>query len=69
VLRAYDASDLAHELYDSNETPERDRFGLSNKFITPMIAHGKVYVGSTDGVGVFGLLRNSGSLKGQAPRP
>ncbi len=69
VLRAYDASDLAHELYDSNETPERDRFGLGNKFITPMIAHGKVYVGSTDGVGVFGLLRNSGSLKGQAPRP
>ena len=57
-LRAYDASDLAHELYDSNEMPERDYFGIGNKFITPMIAHGKVYVGSADGVGVFGLLRN-----------
>jgi hypothetical protein len=69
VLRAYDASDLAHELYDSNETLERDYFGVGNKFITPMIAHGKVYVGSTDGVGVFGLLRHPGSLGGQAPRP
>jgi outer membrane protein assembly factor BamB len=62
VLRAYDASDLAHELYDSNATPaDRDHFGTGNKFITPMIAHGKVYVGTTDGVGVFGLLRGSGS--------
>jgi outer membrane protein assembly factor BamB len=66
VLRAYDASNLAHELYDSNEAPaDRDHFGTGNKFITPMIAHGKVYVGTTDGVGVFGLLRDSGS---QAPR-
>jgi outer membrane protein assembly factor BamB len=66
VLRAYDANDLARELYDSNEAPaDRDHFGTGNKFITPMIAHGKVYVGTTDGVGVFGLLRDSGS---QAPR-
>jgi outer membrane protein assembly factor BamB len=56
VLRAYDANDLAHELYDSNQAPaERDHFGMGNKFITPMIAHGKVYVGTTDGIGVFGL--------------
>jgi outer membrane protein assembly factor BamB len=62
VLRAYDANDLAHELYDSNEAPaDRDHFGTGNKFITPMIAYGKVYVGTTDGVGVFGLLRDSES--------
>jgi hypothetical protein len=61
VLRAYDAGDLAHELYNSNAAPSaRDHFGTGNKFITPMIAHGKVYVGTTDGVGVFGLLRDSG---------
>ncbi len=66
VLRAYDANDLAHELYDSNQAPaDRDRFGTGNKFITPMIAHGKVYVGTTDGVGVFGLLQDS---KSKAPR-
>jgi hypothetical protein len=62
VLHAYDARDLAHELYNSDQAPaERDHFGTGNKFITPMIARGKVYVGTTDGVGVFGLLRDAGS--------
>jgi hypothetical protein len=57
VLHAYDANDMAHELYNSNEAPSgRDHFGAGNKFITPMIAHGRVYVGTTDGVGVFGIL-------------
>jgi outer membrane protein assembly factor BamB len=61
VLHAYDASSLAHELYNSNEAPGgKDYFGVGNKFITPMIAHGKVYVGTTNGVGVFGLLRDTG---------
>jgi outer membrane protein assembly factor BamB len=57
VLHAYDASNLAHELYNSNQASGgRDRFGADNKFITPMIVNGKVYVGTTNGVGVFGLL-------------
>jgi hypothetical protein len=57
VLHAYDAADLAHELYNSNQAGNsRDHFGAGNKFITPMIAHGKVYVGTTNGVGVFGLV-------------
>lgn len=57
VLHAYDADDLAHELYNSNEAPNgRDHFGTGNKFITPMIADGKVYVGTTNSVAVFGLL-------------
>jgi outer membrane protein assembly factor BamB len=57
VLHAFDATDLSRELYNSNQAPSgRDHFGKDNKFITPMVAHGKVYVGTTDGVGVFGLL-------------
>lgn len=57
VLHAYDATDLSHELYNSNQAANgRDHFGAGNKFITPMIAHGRVYVGTTNGVGVFGLL-------------
>jgi outer membrane protein assembly factor BamB len=68
VLHAYDAGNLAHELYNSNEAPSgRDHFGSGNKFITPMIAHGKVYVGTTDGVGVFGLLPSSATAGTQAP--
>jgi outer membrane protein assembly factor BamB len=33
----------------------RDHFGAGNEFITPTIADGKVFVGTTDGVAVFGL--------------
>ncbi len=56
VLHAYAASDLATELYNSNQAPnERDHFGVGNKFIVPTVANGKVYVGTTAGVGVFGL--------------
>ena len=57
VLHAYDATNLANELYNSSQAAGgRDQFGTGNKFITPMIVNGKVYVGTTNGVGVFGLL-------------
>jgi len=57
VLHAYDASDLSKELYNSNQAPNgRDHFGDGNKYIVPTIINGKVYVGTTNGVGVFGLL-------------
>jgi hypothetical protein len=55
VLHAYSASNLATELYNSNQAGTRDQFA-DNKFITPMIANGKVYVGTPTGVAVFGLL-------------
>lgn len=55
VLHAYDATNLAHELYDSNQAPGgRDHFGAGNKFITPTIADGMVFVGTPNGVAVFG---------------
>jgi hypothetical protein len=57
VLHAYDASNLAHELYNSAQAANgRDSFGAGNKFITPTIADGKVFVGTTSGVAVFGVL-------------
>ena len=56
VLHAYDASNLATELYNSNQAANgRDQFS-GNKFITPMVANGKVYVGTQSSVTAFGLL-------------
>jgi hypothetical protein len=57
VLHAYDPANLAHEFYNSTQAANgRDSFGNGNKFITPMIVNGKVYVGTQNGVAVFGLL-------------
>jgi hypothetical protein len=57
ILHAYSAADLT-ELYNSNQAANgRDQFGNGNKFITPMIANGKVFVGTPNGVAVFGLLQ------------
>jgi hypothetical protein len=56
TLHAYDASDLSKELYNTNQAPfVQDQVGPGNKFITPTIANGRVYVGTTYGVAVFGL--------------
>lgn len=66
VLRAYQANDLARELYDSNLQRKRDEI-TGNKFITPMIAGGKVFVGTPTGVAVFGLLPKPAAPR-QAPR-
>jgi outer membrane protein assembly factor BamB len=57
VLHAYDAVNLANELYNSNQSGGRDQFGTGNKFIVPTVVNGKVYVGTANGVGVFGLLQ------------
>lgn len=57
VLHAYDATNLSNELYNSSQAAGgRDSFGNGNKFITPLIVNGKVYVGTPTGVAVFGLL-------------
>ncbi len=55
VLHAYDARDLTNELYNSNQAGIRDAFA-DNKYITPMIANGKVFIGTRTGVMVFGRL-------------
>jgi len=56
VLHAYDATNLAHELYNSTQAGSRDSFGAGNKFITPTIVNGRVFVGTQTGVAVFGSL-------------
>jgi hypothetical protein len=57
ILHAYNASNLTSELYNSSQAENnRDQFA-DNKFITPMIAGGKVFVGTPTGVAVFALLK------------
>lgn len=56
VLHAYDATNLTRELYNSSEAAgARDEFGAGNKFITPAIADGMVFVGTPNSVAVFAL--------------
>jgi hypothetical protein len=57
VLHAFAANDLMQELYNSNQASGgRDHFGSGNKYVTPMIADGKVFAGTSNSVAVFGLL-------------
>jgi outer membrane protein assembly factor BamB len=56
VLHAYDAANLANELYNSNRAPNgRDQFGVGNGFMKVTVVNGKVYVGTLTGIGVFGV--------------
>jgi Malectin domain/Immunoglobulin domain/PQQ-like domain len=56
VLDAYEAANVSHELYHTNMAGTRDHFGNGNKFMTPTIAKGRVYVGTASGIAIFGLL-------------
>jgi hypothetical protein len=55
-LYAYDAANVAHELYDTGQSGGRDRPGLTLRFNIPMVVNGHVYVGTKGEVDVYGLL-------------
>ena len=57
VLYAYDATNVSTMLYNSAQAKQlRDQPGCANKFITPTIANGKVYVGTQNELDVYGEL-------------
>jgi len=57
IVRAYDASDLTRELWNSKQNASRDDVGNFAKFCSPTIANGKLYMASFSGhLAVYGLL-------------
>jgi hypothetical protein len=65
-LRAFDASDINNQLWTSADNSTRDTVGLFAKWNPPIVANGKVYVGTFSSppsreayVHAYGLLTNS----------
>jgi hypothetical protein len=55
VLYAFRADNLNTMLYRSTQAL-RDKLGIVPKFVTPTIANGKVYIGGTTSLSVYGLI-------------
>jgi len=56
VLHAYDPANLNTELYNSNQAGIRDVMDYAARFSIPLVANGKVFIGSEQQLTVFGLL-------------
>ena len=62
TLVAYSTTNLTTELYNSANNAARDQLGAGVKFAVPTVADGKVFVGSSNSVSVFGLLAGTFSF-------
>lgn len=56
VLYAYDSTNVAHELYNSEQNSARDHAALATRFSIPTVVNGRVYVGTRSELDVYGLL-------------
>ena len=56
VLHAYNATNIANELYNSADAGSRDQAGLALKLAVPTIANGRVFVPTGSELDIYGLL-------------
>jgi hypothetical protein len=68
ILYAFDAGNVATELWDSNMNAARDSFGNFAKFVPPLVANGRVYVATwSKQVAVYGLIAPAPNLTTVSP--
>jgi hypothetical protein len=69
VLYAWPATDLSAPLYESDTNSTRDAAGAANKFSTPVVTNGKVYVAANGQVDVYGLFNGEPTAAAPAITP
>ncbi|HEY3855510.1 MAG TPA: pyrrolo-quinoline quinone [Verrucomicrobiae bacterium] len=67
-LYAFNATNVARELYDSQQNPDRDPSGFPSTYSTPIVANGKVYFGTVSALFAYGLIVPFGQVAA-APAP
>lgn len=66
ILRAFDAADVSHELWNSEQDQQRDQLGNFVKFCPPTVANGKLYAPTSSGqLVVYGLTSGDFSIKAE----
>jgi hypothetical protein len=66
IVHAFNASNLATELWNSSQNASRDGLPSFPKFVEPTVANGRVYVAShSNEVAIYGLLGGSSSAQSE----
>jgi hypothetical protein len=69
IIHAYDAQDVSHELWNSEQFSVRDSVGSYAKFVPPTVANGKVYLATfSNRMNVYGLLPGGRPVIYQQPQ-